>query len=333
MESNRSQAFQIALFAHIFSTYDQKKVIPTLCDLLHLNKSSVYARIKGERSLQLEEVFVLSEHFGIPIHQLIHRDAQSTVFTGMNPYSTAQQYCQQILAGFSPFLGDTNQKMWVTSDELPFLQFLYFRELSLFKLFAYARVNWQLDYADNLRFDPDTFPEKSVYEDILKPISDIYNGINSVEYWSDNIYTNALRHIVYFYQIGQIAHRDIAMLLFDQLEALADHQYNMCTEGKKWPVGQQAQKNSPTWQLYQNSMFHSSITILGESDQKKTVFMVYDDPNYFNTTDPNFCDYTKNWMKKLQQKCINISTEGENYRRVFFNQIKASIDQYRSKCN
>jgi hypothetical protein len=328
MESTRSQAFQTALFAYILRSQGDQKSIPLLCDLLHLNKSSIYARINGSRTIQLEEALLLIAHFKVPVHALVPSPLPVTQFVNVRPHSSARVYCQQIWDSFLQFEGTTNQRLWLTTDELSFFNFLHFRELALFKLFVYARVNWQLDYATDLKFDPDSFPEGAVYEDILLPLCKRYNSIPGTEYWTDNIYENALRQINYFYQIGQIKNKATALLLQEQMEAVAGHQYKMATEGRKWMIGEQVSAQSPDFQLYHNSMFHCSITIMGESAEKKAVFTVFDDPNFLYTDDPEFCEYTLHWMRNLQQKCVKISTESEHLRRIYFNKIREQIRGY-----
>ncbi|MFN0015379.1 MAG: hypothetical protein ACKVU2_12600 [Saprospiraceae bacterium] len=136
------------------------------------------------------------------------------------------------------------------------------------------------------------------------------------------------KQINYFGSTGQIAGKHITNLLYEQLEMLREHQYEMAKEGRKWIY---TKRRRPlelcdgSFDLYYNSMAPVGITLMAESSALSGVFVVFDDPNFMFVGDTHFFNYTKNWMLNLQKKCIKISQGAEGQRRIYFEHIKNRV--------
>ena len=331
MENLDASAIQENLFRLIVSQVGSKKVIPLLCEVLNLNKSSAYNRLNGTKRIDLEELSLLVNTFKIPLEELLRPETRRGLFrsdTVDQQFRTGREHLEQVLRYFEHFSQASDFRLWFCTDELSYFQCMHFRELALFKLFTYANINWQLPYAQSLKFDPDHFPESGVYESLMLPILNHYNQVPTIEIWSDEIYHNILKQIKYFEASGQIAHAGVVRVLYEQLEQLCAHQYEMATEGIKWNYS--PRKSAPklpggTFELYHNSMAPASITLLAESQALQGVFLVFDDPNFMLVSDAQFFQYTRNWMSNLRKKCIKISAEAEGARRAYFEHIRAGF--------
>lgn len=85
----------------------------------------------------------------------------SLQFPALNqPMRSCREYMQQLAAHFAAFRLVPALRVWFSTNSLSLFQHLHFRELALFKIFAYARIKWQLPYSEVLVFDPNTFPER-----------------------------------------------------------------------------------------------------------------------------------------------------------------------------
>lgn len=323
--------FQRSFFRQIITFQGEKSAIAHLCDLLHLNKSSVYNRVKGEKLLRADELLLLASTFGISIDEQLFKGQGIIPFQFdflENPVRNCMQYLERALASFDLFKGVPDLQVWFLVNALPFFHHMNFRELALFKVFAYARINWQLPYTEELIFHPDTFPEREVYEKLMKPILERYTSIQTVEFWPDELYHTTLRQIHYFTQSGQLTDQALISTLLEQLEALCEHQYEMAKKGRKWVYGDKFGKEAGKggkFDLYHNEIAPLNITLLAESQHVRGVFTVFDDPNFMFSSSQTLYHYTFDWMQKLKSKCQHISEDGEHNRRAYFNALRKSI--------
>jgi hypothetical protein len=323
--------FQRIFFRQIIAFHGEKSAIFSLCDLLNLNKSSIYNRVKGEKLLRIDELLLLASTFGISIDGPLFEGRGVIPFQFdflETPVRTCRQYLERTLASFDLFKGVSDLRVWFLVNALPLFHHMNFRELALFKVFAYARINWQLPYTEKLVFHPDTFPERDVYEKLMTPILERYTAIQTVEFWPDELYHTTLRQIHYFTHAGQLTDQGLIATLLEQLEALCDHQYEMAKMGRKWVYGDKFGKETAKGgklDLYHNKIAPLNITLLAESQYARGVFTVFDDPNFMFSSSEILYQYTFDWMQKLKAKCPHISEDGEHDRRAYFNALRISI--------
>lgn len=331
MKQLDASEFQKKFFRQIIALQGEKFAIAHLCDLMSLNKSSVYNRVKGEKLLRADELLSLASNFGISIdeHLFEGRGVIPFQFDFMEtPVRNCRQYLERALASFDLFKGIPDLRVWFLVNALPFFHHMNFRELALFKVFAYARINWQLPYTEGLVFHPETFPERDVYEKLMRPILERYTAIQTVEFWPDELYHTTLRQIHYFTHAGQLADKSLISTLLEQLQALCEHQYEMAKAGRKWMYGDRFGRENGMggkFDLYHNEIAPLNITLLAESQYGKGVFTVFDDPNFMFSSNPLLYQYTFNWMQKLKSKCQHISEDAEHSRRAYFNALRKSI--------
>jgi hypothetical protein len=331
MEISATEQVQQTLFRLIMTQMGEKKALPVLCEILSLNKSAVYSRINGSKTLALEELLLLMQHFQINSELIFapqNQEGQFKMQAITRRVRSGREFMSGIDAHFQQLRKVPDLQLWFSTDELPFFYCLQFRELALFKLFTYARINWQLPYTEKIRFDPDTFPERELYDELMRPIGQGYAAIPSIEFWTDDIYYNIVKQIHHFTATGQIASPTVAQVLIEQLNALCEHQYNMAKEGVKWLANQKGPLNNAfcaKFELYHNIMAPSNITILAESSQHCGVYSIFDDPNFLYSNDPSFVGYTQQWMQNIRRNSVKISEESEHLRRIYFNRLSSAI--------
>ena len=331
MESPQAADFQRQLFRHFIAQVGEKMAVARLCELLNLNKSSVYKRMAGEQLIKLDELLLLIKKLDLAVDELFpanHHRISWQFPTLQQPIRSCREYLLQVSAYFDTFALTPGLRIWFSANSLPLFQHLQFRELALFKIFAYARINWQLPYSEALVFDPQTFPEREIYEELMQPILAAYLRLPTIEFWSDDLYYSTLQQIRYFSKSGQLQDPALIQLLYDQLQLLCTHQYDMARHGQKWTYGAKRSdvaKNSGKFDLYYNEIAPLNITLLAESPTLYGVFTVFDDPNFMFTSNEPMYAYSLAWMNKLKAKCIHISEDGEQGRRAYFQALQNQI--------
>ncbi len=331
MESPHAAELQRQLFRHFIVQVGEKVAVTRLCELLHLNKSSVYSRIAGEQLIKLDELLLLMEQIDVAVDELFPAKPSRLPFQFpalMRPIRSGREYLLQISGYFESFKMVPGLRVWFSTNSLSLFQHLHFRELALFKIFAYARINWQLPYSEALVFDPHTFPEREIYDALMRPMLENYVRLPTIEFWSDDLYYSTLQQIKYFFNVGQLKDPALVRLLYEQLQALCGHQYEMAKQGQKWLYGTRrsdSTKNSGHLDLFYNEIAPLNITLVAESQTLCGVFTVFDDPNFMFSTNAQMYEYSLRWMNKLKSKCIHISEDGEQSRRAYFNGLQDQI--------
>lgn len=328
MENTTLQSIQSKLFDHILACCGEKKAIPVLCELLNLNKSSIYNRINGHTALGSTELLLLAQKFNFSLDEHLFSSNAQVRFTFpsiQQPIRSCENYLSQVLEQFSLFSAIPDLKVWFSVSDLPFFYHMHFRELALFKVFAYSRLNWQLAYTDHIQFDPESFPEKRVYDTHMLPILTHFNKIHTIEFWPNDLFRTTLKQIDYFAFSGQIKSGEIVVKLKQQLLELCEHLSKMAQHGKKWHVSSRQIDSGGTFEVYHNEVAPLNITLLAESQNMQGVFTVFDDPNFMFSTDPSLFNYSYAWLNNLKAKCIRISVDAEMNRRAYFNSLKNSL--------
>jgi hypothetical protein len=325
--------YQQNFFRHIIAACGDRKAVPLLGELLHLNKSAVYKRISGEKILGLDEFLVLTHAFQLsPEHLALSPDGRSSFqFDQLGRrVGNCAEYLELVAQNFQKFGKIPDLKIWFATNDLPLFYHGLFRELALFKLFAYARLNWQIPYTLSLDFHPDSFPEKAVYEQWMQPVWEAFASIPTIEIWTDKLFNNTARQIRHFAEKGQISDPSVVALLFEQLEALADLQEQMAEQGRKFrsAKGSLESRLAAEQSLYYSEVSANNMTMLmGKSPHFQNVYVVFDDPNFMVISDDRFCTYAHNWLTELRQKSIRISEDGAFVRHKFFQEIKAEVQR------
>lgn len=322
------EQFQRRFFERIQEHAPNEWSVETIGRVLNVNKSSVYNRLNGAQLLRLDELKALADYFQIPLQTLVPKPTEQVVFTLptlVQSIDSGEAYLRRIHDSLRILASAPDMRIWYSTSELPFFQYMNFRELGLFKIFAWGRINWRLPYLEDSVFHPDTFEEGHVYESLMLPILKLYNQVATVEFWTPGIYENTLAQLRYFEASGQMA-EGVAAQIREQMRALARHQYAMAERGRKWSITDQPSDSDGTYELFLNEISPTNIAFLTESKQIRRVFTVFDNPNFMSSDDPNLYTYTQEWMTKLRQKCTQISLTAEQDRRKFFQRLHRALD-------
>lgn len=319
---------------HLITLKSGSKSLPAaLSEVLHLSKSAVYDRINGNKQFSLQELLLLTEHFAISLDELQPPQPGKLIFEAASiarPVNNCEVYLKELYGQVAAFSEIPDLKVWFSTPSLPFFYHMFFRELALFKLFVYARINWQLPYTERLVFDPDTFPENYLYDRYMQPIASNYTSLATIEFWSDELFYHTLKQMNYFIESGQLRDKQVISTLVEQLSALCYHLEEMAKKGKKSALNDRSGKHGE-FGLYYNEIAPASLSLLLESSQVKCVFTVLDDPNFMVSHDHHLYHYTHQWMLKLRDKSNYISLNAEKDRRSYFNRLQNNIDHFRSQ--
>ncbi len=313
---------QLALFKHIQENGDRAHEI---AKILNLGSGAVYKRLKGETLLNLSEIALLTQHYNILLDSLFQPEKAKVTFEFaplLHPVTHLEQFLTEIRDLFVRLARLPGVRMYYSTTEIPFFHYLFYPELTAFKLYMWNRTIWELPEWEDKPFNFNIITANPRLQKLCAELTGIYCSIPSTEFWPSTLLNNTMNAVKYCTDSGAFEEKHAAGLLREQIESLILHQREMAKSGLKFRPLEKPGPAAAEFVLYHNEITHTNNTIMVEWDKGRTVFATFDNPNYMVTSQPDFGDYASHWFFKQRKRALLIAREGEKHRNAFFVQLQ-----------
>jgi len=334
MKENHSKA-QMHLIEMIKNKLPPYQSLPEqIAHILNIADHSAYRRIRGEKTMSLDEVLTLANHFEIKLELLNPKVANDLVWFSFktldNTFFTFEQYLQSQIDHLERIKKAKEREMIYSAKDLPVFHYYHFDELAAFKIFVWKKAIMGLEEYNDRKFSFDSVDEDA---NIVrgKMALDRYIDVASTEIWNDETPHSVLRQIYFYYDLGVFKNKKEAHILVDQFMAMMNHLQKQAEAGHKFHVGSKPSEYGSTYKLYNNEVVLCDNSIFAIADDQKGVFITHNTLNYMYITNGDYCDTTHKWLKNLMKRSTLISTESEKARRLFFNTIKEKVEAVKAK--
>lgn len=298
----------------------EKDFVSELGADLSLGKSAIYKRINGDTMLSMSEMGALAKKYGISLDKLFDLSDHQITFDfprlETQPESF-QEYLSPIIADLEALQALPGKVVYYATDEVPLFHYLYSPELTLFKMFVWARTVWRSPGLQLSKFSFEIGGPK-IKEMIAKALR-LYCEVDSVEFWGINILDNTLSQIQYYAESGLFENIEDAAVLHDQMQGLIKTLRMNAEKATKKQTSLIGKEGNFT--LYYNEMLHINNTIYVKSDLASAVYVTFDNPNFMQSQDARILEYTEEWFNKLKRNSTCISQESERGRIQFFEEL------------
>src|SRR5215475_404431 len=172
------QAIKSNIPDHLSTTEEIAKVLDVSVD-------SVYRRMRGEKTISLDELHVLCSHYKISLDQLMRIQTGSFLFQGNIQNQKNFRYeawLKSILNDLSYFNNFGEKKFYFLCKDIHVFHHFLFREIAAFKHFFWTRTMFKSPILANVRFNFDYYSD-DVWE-LGRKIITAYNHLPSVEIWN-----------------------------------------------------------------------------------------------------------------------------------------------------
>lgn len=263
--------------------------------------------------MNMAECAILCHHFGISLDALMGVAAVGGeyIYTPLDLRST-DGYLNYMRA-----LADRLERLSMTPDaeiilsavDVPFFHFLQYKELTLFKLFAwtnsvYGNVGRFEDFARAI--------ETPALLDVYRRIVAAYRLIPQREIWTRNTVDTFLTLVRFNFEMGNFADPRTAVVLCEQFGNLLNRLQSQAETGFKGSTG------CIPFGLYLSEMDLENNFILLRSGAGLSCILKLFTINSLYITDPKFCTETLGWLDQLTRRSLLISVSSEKERRRFF---------------
>jgi hypothetical protein len=318
---------QLQIFQYIKNRLTSHlSLVDEVAAVLQISTDSAYRRIRGEKSLGLEEIYKLCVHYQLSLDHLLHLSSEGFLFRGnfVNPHAFRyDEYLSNIVQQVKYMNGFKEKSMNYLAKDIPIFHHYHFREIAAFKYYFWMKnILQHPDFAQK-KFRLKDYPDE--YFQLGQKALEYYNQLDSVELWNIESINSTLRQIDYYCDSNIFSNSDEIYVLYEAAEKLISHLEYQATEGYKFSVNDM-KKPMGSYQMYFNEILILEGNILVILDGTKTAFLIHNVLNFLQTNDVRFCDNMYEHIENLKRKSTLISTVSERERSRFFKYLRQRIE-------
>jgi hypothetical protein len=301
-----------------------KEVIPEtvsfvqeLADLLNMSADSAYRRIRGDTDLTLSEAILISNRYHISLDAFLqHTDSPSVVFqyAPVSSPDSLREYFASMLNELELIREKKGSIIYAATD-LPIFYHFSCKEHAAFKLFGWT--HYSLQSADSR---PEPFAVEKVPSELISlchKVYQAYKGIQKKEIWTDATLDSTLKHLLYFFEMGNYVQRNELILCTEQLKITLQQVEQACA--------QTTNENSGLL-LYESEVAIDNNCIYLKLQDFERVYLRYQNFNILTTQNSRFCSLTNDDLHYNLKKSSLLSGAGEKHRHRFFQKMYTKID-------
>lgn len=313
------QVIKASIPANLSATEEIAKVLDVSVD-------SVYRRMRGEKSISLDELYKLCSYYKISLDQLMNLQTGAFMFRGNflnNKTFRFEDYLKGMVRDLNYMSGFKNAEIYYLCKDVPIFNHFYFRDIAAFKYFFWMKTIFHFPEFEHRRFGFDSYSDE--LNGLGEKVLDLYNQLPSTELWNVENINIAIRQIE-FYRDSQMFDSDKDVLrLYETWEKVIDHVQKQAERGYKFDHNDPDMKPLGPYRVYFNEVIlgDNSFVILLEG--AKMALVSHTVINYMQTRDLNFCENMFDYVQSLMKRSTLISKVSEKERSKFFRILKERI--------
>ncbi|NOZ45427.1 MAG: helix-turn-helix transcriptional regulator [Chlorobi bacterium] len=332
--SSTGSALQTKFFERIKDSLPLEiSLVDELADLLNLSNDSVYRRIRGETSLTLDEIALISNKFKISFDIFSEMDSESVTFNYgfLRNEEGFKQYLENILYDLQRFKQSNAdiKKIIYSANDIPLFRHFNFTELAAFKIFY-----WLKSILDDPKFKELKYNFNLIQKDLLdlsRKIYNFYSDIPSVEIWTEDTITSHIKQIEFYWDAGYFETKEDALLICKQAKNEIENLNLQAEKSSKKILTNSPESGESNFTFYLSEIDIGNNCILVQVGDSKSVYLSFHTFNVIVTHNPRFCNETELWLENIIKKSILISGASSKYRFKFFNKMLNRFDMLYDK--
>ena len=330
----KTEGAQLQFFNHIKSMLPPHlSLVDAIADVLEVSNDSAYRRIRGETQISMEEIKKLCINFKISLDQLLHLNSDSFIFTGKLTNNTDFNYdkwlqsCLDVIKRVKTF---EPHHMSYLAKEFPFFYYFLIPEIAAFKSFFFMKSILFYDDWKGARFS--VKDDYSHYRKVWEDLSNTFASIPGTEIWNVENITSTIHQIEFYVTTGVLKSLDDAICLLNKLLELIEHIELQAEYGVKLHRGQKPSSVSGApYNMFINEMIMGDNMQIVQLGDKHYTYLNHSILNFMVTYDDKFNNYMKTTFDVISQKSTPISRVNEKDRLVFFNRLRANVNNAKQK--
>ncbi len=298
-----------------------------VASLLEISTDSAYRRMRGEKTLSVNELQTLCLHYKISVDKLIGLQAAGINFTGEyldKKTFRFEEYVDSLIQNLAYMNSFKKKTFYYSCKDLPIFHHYHFREIAAFKWFFWLKTYFQFPEFEKKKFNFNDHPD-DIFKKEQKVLS-LYNELPSVEIWNLESMNIFFRQIE-FYRDSQVFSSDEDVYqLYESIGKLWGHLEKQASLGYKFDYNDPSQKKIGELKMYFNEVLLGDNNMLIEMDNMRMTYVSHTTINFMFTRDELFNSNMYNHIQNQMQRSTLISEVSERERARFFRLIREKIE-------
>ena len=324
---------QKALFEQIRERLpSQASFVHEIAELLSISYDSAYRRIRGEKALDINDLYKLAGNFNISLDALFKLGGNKILFD----YFTLEPQKLGIKEWLGIILADTRRISEAKEKEIiyaakdpPIFHNFQMPELAAFKMFVWQKTLCQFPEFEDKQFRLDDMDMDVI--NMGRQLLSLSTKIPTTEIWNEDTFNITLRQMEYYRVSGFFEKEEEIFILCDKLKEWIHHLRKQAECGFKFMYGEPAEGIEDTFKMYENEVVLNDNSIFVRSDDVRTVYLTFNTLSLLVTKNPFFCANIDNYFSKLIRKSNLISVSGAKERNRFFNKLLMIIEDFKTR--
>jgi hypothetical protein len=305
---------------------ENQSLVDILADVLQISTDSAYRRIRGETSLDIQEVALVCDYFKISFDSLCANEEIDTVSFRYKSLNTEADYIKYLLS-----IRDDIQKILASkgtiiyaAEDIPLFHHFRYPDLAAFKIFYWIRSIISDETYRNIQFHPDVISDK--IKEICKEIFNAYTQVESIEIWTEVTAMSLIMQLKYFWDSGIFEHKEIALHICQLALEEVSFIEKQAEASRKLDILDKEVNPEVSYTLYHSDIEIGNNTIIASVQNTDWLYLTHNTLNKMVTANKEFCAETKQWLSYLMQKSTLISGVAEKQRYQFFRKIYKQLE-------
>jgi hypothetical protein len=303
-------------------------VADEIAKLLNISSDSAYRRMRGEKQITFEELYLLASTYRISLDQLMSINTGSFMFQGnlLNPKTHRYDaYLTGMLHNIAYFNSFKKKEIYYLCKDTPVFHWFTSRDISAFKYFFWMGTLIYFPEFKNRKVSLDGYPDE-LFE-IGKKISDLYQQLDTYEIWNIESWNSTLHQIEYYLDNDMFKSDEDALRVYEGVEKILDHLEEQAKRGYKFNIDDPEKKPLGKYFMYFNEIVILDNTMALVLDNSKIAILPHTAINYLMTRDIAYCENFYNYVQNLIKRSTLISEVSEKERSRYFRRMHERIDK------
>ena len=202
----------------------ESSIADEMARLLGISSDSAYRRMRGEKTITMDELYILATHYKVSVDQLMNIQAAGFLFQGPIVNTSTygfDQYLTSMMHTMAYFNSFKNKEIYYSCKDMPIFHHFHFRDLAAFKWFFWLKTYMQFPEFAKKQFNFSDYPD-TLFE-LDQKVLGLYNQLPSTEVWNIESMSIIFRQIEFYRDGGVFRSDEDIFRLYEVIGKTWDH--------------------------------------------------------------------------------------------------------------
>lgn len=307
-------------------------LVDEISELLSISYDSAYRRIRGDKSLSVEELELLSKRFGLSIDSLFNIQSDNVIFKHkpiVPPDIGVKLWLRGILADMRRIHDSKGNEIIYAAKDPPVFHYFQFPEIGAFKMFFWEKTLFQFPQHQDKKFTLEYLDDE--IRELGEQILATSLKIPTTEIWNEDTFNITFKQIENYWISGLFENTEDIHILCEKLHLWISHIKKQAELGFKFYYNTEPIGVENSYKFYENEVVLNDNTIFVKTNNFTATYLTYNVLSILQTNDSRFCAGVESYLRGILKESVLISSVNAKERNRFFNRMLSKIDQFQEK--